>query len=139
MPVSKSHDTMSVTVYTRSELHCYIFISECGLEHFHSCNLHIMASALVVYFTDVSQYKTTILYTHISCKSGGIKTKQNKLCIMSLRANYIDLAAATLVPTFADRRCLVVSATDPHGRILGFLDRSRYFFFQVAPQLYSRG
>jgi hypothetical protein len=24
-------------------------------------------------------------------------------------------------------------------RILGFLDRSRYFFFQVAPQLYSRG
>jgi hypothetical protein len=26
-----------------------------------------------------------------------------------------------------------------YGRILGFLDRSRYFFFQVAPQLYSRG
>jgi hypothetical protein len=24
-----------------------------------------------------------------------------------------------------------------HSRILGFLDRSRYFFFQVAPQLYS--
>jgi hypothetical protein len=33
----------------------------------------------------------------------------------------------------------VVSATHPHGSILGFLDRSRYFFFQVAPQLYSRG
>jgi hypothetical protein len=32
----------------------------------------------------------------------------------------------------------VVSVTDPYGRILGFLDRSRYFFFQVAPQLYSR-
>jgi hypothetical protein len=28
---------------------------------------------------------------------------------------------------------------DPCGRILGFLDRSRYFFSQVAPQLYSRG
>jgi hypothetical protein len=27
----------------------------------------------------------------------------------------------------------VVSATDPHSRILGFLDWSRYFFFQVAP------
>jgi hypothetical protein len=25
------------------------------------------------------------------------------------------------------------------GRILGFLDRSRYFFFQAVPQLYSRG
>jgi hypothetical protein len=26
----------------------------------------------------------------------------------------------------------VVSATDPDGRVLGFLDRSRYFFFQVG-------
>jgi hypothetical protein len=34
--------------------------------------------------------------------------------------------------------CRVVSAADPYGRILRFLDRSRYFFFQVAPQLYSR-
>jgi hypothetical protein len=33
----------------------------------------------------------------------------------------------------------VVSTTDSYGRILGFLDRSRYFFFEVAPQLYSRG
>jgi hypothetical protein len=35
--------------------------------------------------------------------------------------------------------CHVVSSTDPHGRILGFLDQSRYCFFQVAPQLYPRG
>jgi hypothetical protein len=42
-----------------------------------------------------------------------------------------------LVPTFADRGCSVVSATDPHGRILGFLDWSCYFFFQAAPQLYD--
>jgi hypothetical protein len=33
--------------------------------------------------------------------------------------------SAKLVPTFADRGCRVVSAKDPHGRILGFLDRSR--------------
>jgi hypothetical protein len=44
-----------------------------------------------------------------------------------------------LMPTFADRGCYVVSVTDPYGRILGFLDRSCYFFVQVAPQLYSRG
>jgi hypothetical protein len=31
--------------------------------------------------------------------------------------------SAKLVPTFADRGCRVVSATDPHGFILGFLDR----------------
>jgi CBS-domain-containing membrane protein len=47
--------------------------------------------------------------------------------------------SAKLVPTFADSGYHVVSVTDSYGRILGFLDRSRYFFFQVAPQLYSRG
>jgi hypothetical protein len=37
------------------------------------------------------------------------------------------------------QRCHVLSMMDPYSRILGFLDRSRYYFFQVAPQLYSRG
>jgi hypothetical protein len=46
--------------------------------------------------------------------------------------------SAKLAPTSADRGCRVVSATDTYGRNLGFLDRSRYFSFQVAPQLYSR-
>jgi hypothetical protein len=40
---------------------------------------------------------------------------------------------------FADRVCRVVSTTDPHGRILGFSRWSRYYFFQVAPQLYTQG
>jgi hypothetical protein len=46
-----------------------------------------------------------------------------------------------LVQTFGNRGCRVVSATDPHGRILRFLDRNRYFFLQVlvTPQLCSRG
>jgi hypothetical protein len=47
--------------------------------------------------------------------------------------------SAKLVPIFADRGCSVVSATDPYGGILGFLDQNHYFFFQIAPQLYSRG
>jgi hypothetical protein len=46
--------------------------------------------------------------------------------------------SAKLVPTFVDRGCHEVSVTDPYGRILGFLDRRCYVFFQVAPQLYSR-
>jgi hypothetical protein len=47
--------------------------------------------------------------------------------------------SAKLVPTFAARGCHMVSVTDPYDCILGFLDRSRYFLFQVAPQLYSWG
>jgi hypothetical protein len=37
--------------------------------------------------------------------------------------------SAKWLPTFADKGCHVVSVTDPYGRILDFLDRSRYFFF----------
>jgi hypothetical protein len=35
--------------------------------------------------------------------------------------------SAKWLPTCADRGCHVVSVTHPSGRILGFLDRSRYF------------
>jgi hypothetical protein len=35
--------------------------------------------------------------------------------------------------------CRIVIAADPHSRILDFIDWSRYYFFQVASQFYSRG
>jgi hypothetical protein len=35
--------------------------------------------------------------------------------------------SAKWLPTFANKGCHVVSVTDPYGRILDFLDRSRYF------------
>jgi hypothetical protein len=34
--------------------------------------------------------------------------------------------SAKLVPTFADRGCRVFSVTELYGRIIGFVDRSRY-------------
>jgi hypothetical protein len=46
--------------------------------------------------------------------------------------------SAKIAPTFSDRGCHVVSVTNPHDRIFGFLDRSRDFFLQTSPQLYSR-
>jgi CBS-domain-containing membrane protein len=65
--------------------------------------------------------------------------KNNKLHGLSPQANYTDCLSAKLVSTFADKGCHVVRVMDHYGRILGFLDWSRYLFFQVAPQLYSRG
>jgi hypothetical protein len=67
---------------------------------------------------------------------------KNILCPESASELYLQSdrrLSAELVPTFADRECHVVNVTDPYGGILGLLDRSRYFFFQVAHQLYSRG
>jgi hypothetical protein len=40
---------------------------------------------------------------------------------------------------FHNLKFKMVSVKNPYGRNLGFLDRSRYFFLQVALQLYSRG
>jgi hypothetical protein len=37
------------------------------------------------------------------------------------------LVGEVIANFFADRGCHVVSVTGPYGRILGFLDRSRYF------------
>jgi hypothetical protein len=75
-------------------------------------------------------WRNTILGRHFNNK---------KLRGLSPQVNYTDRRmSAKLVPTFADRVCRVVSATDPHGRILGFLNRSRYYFFHVTHQLYSR-
>jgi hypothetical protein len=69
--------------------------------------------------------------------------KKKKLHGLSPRANYTNRATAACRQSdcqlFADRGCHVVSVTDPYSPILGFLDRSRYFFYEVAPQLYSRG
>jgi hypothetical protein len=69
------------------------------------------------------------------------RLKKNSVALVRKRTitNERPPLSAKLVPTFADRGCRVASAADPHGRILGFLDRNRYYFFQVAPQFYSRG
>jgi hypothetical protein len=66
-----------------------------------------------------------------------------KLRGLSPQANYTDrgpsFVSEVSANLFEDRVCCVVSVTNPYGRILGFLDRSLYYFFQVAPHLYSRG
>jgi hypothetical protein len=58
----------------------------------------------------------------------GLKAKLHGL---SPRANYTDRATAACgrseCQIFADRGCHVVSVTDPHGRILGFIDMRSYF------------
>jgi hypothetical protein len=61
----------------------------------------------------------------------------NKLRGLSPRENYTDRATAACRGRYCELLRIEDVATDPHGRILGFLDRSLYFFFQVAPQLYS--
>jgi hypothetical protein len=52
--------------------------------------------------------------------------QQNKFRGFSPRAHYTNRATSACwrSPTFADRRCHVVSVTDFYGRIIGFLDRA---------------
>jgi hypothetical protein len=61
------------------------------------------------------------IVTHM-CILGGGETPWPECVNKLYRANDRRLSAK-LVPTFADRRCYVVSVTDPYDRIVGFLDR----------------
>jgi hypothetical protein len=66
------------------------------------------------------------------------KTKKTNsvawVCERTCRLNDSCLSAK-LLPTFVDRRCHVVSVTDPYGRNLGFRDRSRYFFLSSSSSI----
>jgi hypothetical protein len=104
-----------------------------------------MVTALRGYHNILSPVRNFLLTQRHISKGGFCGVKRNKKetpwhesASELYRPSHRRLSAK-LVPIFADRGCLVVSVTDPYGRILGFLYRSRYFFFQVAPQLYSRG
>jgi CBS-domain-containing membrane protein len=55
------------------------------------------------------------------------KNKTNSMVRVRERTIPTDRLSAKWLPTFADKGCHVVSVTDPYGRILGFLERSRYF------------
>jgi hypothetical protein len=67
------------------------------------------------------------------------QTNKNKLRGLSPCANYTDLSAKVNAKFCEYGECRVVSWADPHVRNLAFLDRSRYSFFQLAPQQYSGG
>jgi hypothetical protein len=49
-------------------------------------------------------------------------TKLNSVALSHKRTIQTERPSSKVVPTFADRGCCVGSATDPHCRILGFLD-----------------
>jgi hypothetical protein len=96
-------------------------------------------SAILIFVIFLKYLKSV----HTFCS---IWTKQNKTKQTSWPEPASELyrpsdsrLSVKLAPTFADRGCHVVSVTDPYGRILGSPYRSRYYFFQVAPQLYPRG
>jgi hypothetical protein len=78
---------------------------------------------------------------HISLYEEKLETKKTPLpeSASELYRQSNRRLSAKLVSTFADRGCHMVSVIDPNGRIRRFLDRSFYFFFQVARHLFSRG
>jgi hypothetical protein len=129
----------------------YIYIYICF--SFVSLNCYcVQETALVATYPQVFKCTQNIACNYLSRKLRELSTKCSGMKHVSLFSitPWPEFASelyrpcdhplsAKLVPTFSHRGCRVVSATDLYGRIFDFLARSRYFFFQVAPQLYSRG
>jgi hypothetical protein len=82
----------------------------------------------------LTAYQTTL--QHISENRA---TKNYKLHGLSPRANYTDRpTAACRRSDSADRGCHVVNVTDPTA-VFSVSRQEPLLFYQVAPQLYSRG
>jgi hypothetical protein len=96
---------------------------------------HILCLCDRDYIHHLSQFLT------LSFQRVGIFNKIHEECVLHLLLLHTNLYELNHHWFFnrSLRVCHVVSVTDLYSRILGFLDRRRYFFFQVAPQLYSRG
>jgi hypothetical protein len=109
----------------------------CSLQFCEACNV----STKTVPWSDVAvMYRTAGIDRDIpKCTQSRYRRlkKKTKLHGLSPRANYTDRATAACRRSDCqllriEGGCHVVSVTDPYDRILGFLDRSRYY--QVAPQ-----
>jgi hypothetical protein len=72
------------------------------------------------------QLPTSIPLIHNSCYKTNKQTPWSESASELYRPSDHRLSAKWL-PTFADEGCHVVSVTNSYGRILGFLDKSRYF------------
>jgi hypothetical protein len=95
-------------------------LSYCSLNHKRGENSRILTNELTEYLTN----------------QGYPINKQNKQTPWSESASELyrqsdRRLSAKWLSTFADRGCHVVSVTDPYGRILGFLDRSRYISIKL--------
>jgi hypothetical protein len=102
------------------------------MEIAYSCKLELPGVAQV---NDAAKLQPVLKWTQIAvCVSRVVKNTPHLESASELyRPSSDRLLSAKLVPTFTDKGCHVVSMTDPYCSILGFLDRSRYYFFQVAP------
>jgi hypothetical protein len=109
-----------------------MFTSDCHLniperdESSHQFPSRFFKTDFIYIFQEVpsSDFPTNNLYV---LKYVNINSKK-KLHGLSPRANYTDRATAACRRSECQLlRIHVVSVTDPSGRVLGFLDRSRYF------------
>jgi hypothetical protein len=91
--------------------------------------------------TDCQNLQTATLKNHGNCLPYCSPKKLNTVAwVCELTTDWKTVAFQwSECQRFADRGCHMASVTNFYGRILGFLDRSLYFFFQVAPPLYSGG
>jgi hypothetical protein len=91
-------------------------------------------------------------YNEVTAKTIFIAERDRKITMNTNNNNFVALVRERTISTerpplvrevsanFCGERSVAQSARRiTYGRYLGFLDRIHYFFFQVAPQLYSRG
>jgi hypothetical protein len=141
LPVSNEHELLVLTKQKYIILNI-LMIFCCNPAKSKSINVFTIPSNFIflLYIPHTLFCKRFPPHTAILMHSYKKKTPNSvaSLCERTIPTERLPLSEKS-VSNFADRGCHLVSVMDPYSRILGFLDRSRYFFFQASPQLYSRG
>jgi hypothetical protein len=106
-----------------------------------------LSADMTISGTSEAKYAEKGQYLHVclglsACNKWLLNTKVKSVALVrerTIRTERPPLVSLVSANFFAATGCRVVSAMDLHCRILCFLDGSRYYFFLVASQLYSRG
>jgi hypothetical protein len=119
--------------------HSRRFVPEMRCWHARNKLNHLFNRSETHNWYNISSYNFALLNYLCSCINFYIKNSVASVRKRTIPTEQQPLVSEVIANFSADRGCHVVSVTNPYGRILGFLDQSRYYFFQVALQLYSRG
>jgi hypothetical protein len=120
--------------------------SDRGGYHSHSLdpgvvNAYPFGGIMPAFSLKLQALRLTDAYESASCYTWELT--KNELRGLSPRGNYTDQATAACRRSYCQLLRIEGATLSAwrilYGRIANYLDWNRYFFFQVAPQFYSRG
>jgi hypothetical protein len=126
----QEHRTKSISPLWKLQILCCYIVADC-IKNFTRSRAKSLPSSNKTFAEVLGVYGWLITFN-----SGPNRTLPPVTQIFVWISQHCFASSSVAVIHSADRGRLTVSVMDPYGRIVGFLDRIRYFFFRVAPKTF---